>query len=105
MHFNLVNEEYLFTIIEKIRKRITKSESVLCSQTLSLFALIYLVVGRVCMSERVDNTCIKTSTRLSAKLHKTNNLNNFQVRNLLKVIQYFNECVIIYVSYGEFYGK
>jgi len=66
MHFSLDNEEYLFTIIEKRRKRITKSESVLRSQTLSLFAFIYSVVECACLSERSDDTCIKTSTRLKA---------------------------------------
>ena len=68
MYFNLDNEEYLFTIIEKRRKRITKSESVLRSQTLSLFDFIYLIVKCACLSEHSDDTCIKTSTRLSAKL-------------------------------------
>ena len=68
MHFNLNNEEYLFTIIEKRRKRTTKSESVLCSPTLSLFPFIYLIVECACLVERSDTTCNKTSTRVSAKM-------------------------------------
>ena len=69
MHFNLDNKEYLFTIIKKRRKRITKSESVLCSQTLSLFDFIYLVVECACLLEQSESTCIKTSTHLSAILN------------------------------------
>lgn len=40
MHFNLDNEEYLFTIMKREEKETTKSESVLRSPTLSLFAII-----------------------------------------------------------------
>jgi hypothetical protein len=56
MHFNLDNKEYLFTIIEKRRKRIAKSESVLRLPTLSLFAFICLVVECACLVERSDTT-------------------------------------------------
>ena len=67
MHFNLDNEEYLFTIIEKRRKRTTKSESVLCSPTLSLFVCFNLVDIRVLVwSSESTPTCIKTSKRLNA---------------------------------------
>jgi len=41
---------------------------VLRSPTLSLFAFIYLVVECACLVERSDDTCIKTSTRVSAKI-------------------------------------
>ena len=69
MHFNLDNEEYLFILIEK---ETTKSESVIRSPTLSLFDFIYLVVESACLVERSDDTCIKTSTRLSAKFISLN---------------------------------
>ena len=52
------------------------------------FCLIYLVVECACLSERSDNTCIKTSTHLTA------NNTNFIKKLLKKSIICYN--VIVY---------
>ena len=66
MHFNLDNKEYLFTIIEKRRKKNNKKRKCVTFTNTFAFAFIYSVVACACLSERSDDTCIKTSTRLSA---------------------------------------
>ena len=49
IHFNLDNKKYLFTIIKREEKIITKSESVLCLPTLSLFVYFNFFIS-VCLS-------------------------------------------------------